>query len=525
MADERPQFYENHLSPLTINTHSLAESLQELRIAVRNGAELIHGNEPIPDKWTVGGMFKHFPGVALAFLRLDYQSAVLADGREPSPDYRQHALQRIPSDFPDIALTPSRLSPAGSFSPIAAVTLRILSVVANANWQTDAKPSLSQKDITCLDDATNLALKNGPLVPHDDRNMGGDEMLYGRAGLLWVLLNVRAHEFDDETQKALSSVLNKIPELLRVIIDAGRQGSKDYIQKNGDQDAHPLMYAWMEGHYCFGAVHGATGILPLLLACKPEELEEHLPVIGKTITALSRFTISSNGHLPMALPPFGSARKSKLVQLCHGSPGILILLATALKNEALTRKYWSPEWDQAIDLATDRVWEEGILSKGGSLCHGISGNGWPWLMLHDAFQYHAQVINSARCDNLDLPHDSSLPEGHLGKKLTPDYFLSRALAFMLHSRETRPYNTAPENTDRDYRMPDDPYSLFEGLAGNVCAWAETCAVLQARLRSAEYCRGTNANSSGLTEDSIFQEATSRTLGFPLIGGNGAHGLL
>ncbi|KAJ6120014.1 hypothetical protein N7523_004294 [Penicillium sp. IBT 18751x] len=509
MADERPQFYENHLSPLTINTHSLSESLQELRAAVRHGAELIHENESIPDKWTVGGMFKHFPGVALAFLRLDYQSAVLADGRKPSPDYRQLALQRIPADFPDIALKPSRLSPAGSFSPIAAVTLRILSVIANANWQTDSRPSLSQEDILCLNDATDLALKNGPLVPHDDRNMGGDEMLYGRAGLLWVLLNVRAHNFDDETQSGLSLLLDKIPQLLRVIIDAGRQGSNDYIQKYGDQDAHPLMYVWMEGHYCFGAVHGASGILPILLACKPEELEEHLPVIGETITALSKFTISSNGHLPMTLPP--SDLRGNL-SLCS-------------YNETLTRKYWSPEWDQAIDLATDRVWEEGILSKGGSLCYGISGNGWPWLMLHDAFRYHAAAINSARCDNLHLPHDSSLPEGHLGNKLTPDYFLSRALAFMLHSRETRPYNTAPANTDRDYRMPDDAYSLFEGLAGNVCAWAETCAVLQARLRSAEYCRGTDGSSSGLTEDSVFQEATSRILGFPLIGGNGAHGLL
>jgi hypothetical protein len=227
----------------------------------------------------------------------------------------------------------------------------------------------------------------------------------------------------------------------------------------------------------------------------------------------------------MTLPPFSYGQKTELVQLCHGSPGILILLATALKNQTLTRKYWSPEWDEAIDLATDRIWEEGILSKGGSLCHGIAGNGWPWLMLHDAFQYHATAVNMARCDNLHLPHGSSLPEGHLGNKLTPDYFLSRALAFMLHSRETRPYNTVPANTDRDYRMPDDPYSLFEGLAGNVCAWADTCAVLQARLRSAEYSRKNDGSSVGLTEDSIFQEAASRTLGFPLIGGNGAHGLL
>jgi hypothetical protein len=248
-------------------------------------------------------------------------------------------------------------------------------------------------------------------------------------------------------------------------------------------------------------------------------------VIGETITALCKFTVASNGHLPMTLPPFSYGQRSELVQLCHGSPGVLILLATALKNETLASKSWSPEWDQAIDLATDRVWEEGILSKGGSLCHGIAGNGWPWLMLHDAFKYHAAAVNSARCANLDLPHGSSLPEGHLGNKLTPDYFLSRALAFMLHSRETRPYNTKPATTDRDYRMPDDPFSLFEGLAGNVCAWAETCAVLQARLRSAEYSQKNGGSSSGLTGDSLFQQATSRTLGFPLIGGNGAHGLL
>lgn len=62
MADERPQFYENHLTPLTINTHSLTESLQELRVAVHNGAESMHKSDPIPGKWNVGGMFKHFPG-------------------------------------------------------------------------------------------------------------------------------------------------------------------------------------------------------------------------------------------------------------------------------------------------------------------------------------------------------------------------------------------------------------------------------------------------------------------------------
>lgn len=189
----------------------------------------------------------------MAFLRLDYQSSVLADDDAPSPNYRQHAFQRIPAEFPDTPLIASRLSPSGSFSPLVAISLRILAAVAKSNWGPCARVSLPREDIDCLHDAVSLALKNGPLVPHDGRNVGGDDILYGRTGLLWLLLNVRVHQFNDETQKALSPVMAMIPDLVSSIVDAGRQGSKDYIEKHGSHDAHPLMYVWLEGHYFFGA--------------------------------------------------------------------------------------------------------------------------------------------------------------------------------------------------------------------------------------------------------------------------------
>jgi hypothetical protein len=136
---------------------------------------------------------------------------------------------------------------------MTAITLRILADLAKRDWQDNAGATISEEDLNCLRDAVQLALKNGPLVTHDGRNMGGDEMLYGRSGLLWLLLNIRAHRFNQETQESLKPVLETIPELIRVIVDAGKEGSKDYIEKNGDKNAHPLMYAWMEGHYCFGA--------------------------------------------------------------------------------------------------------------------------------------------------------------------------------------------------------------------------------------------------------------------------------
>lgn len=228
----------------------------------------------------------------------------------------------------------------------------------------------------------------------------------------------------------------------------------------------------------------------------------------------------------MALPPFSYGQRSELVQLCHGSPGILILLAAALKNGPLVRRFWCPEWDQTIDLATRRIWEEGILTKGGSLCHGVAGNGWPWLLLHDAFEHHSQDIEQARIAYQQRSNGSSLLIEDLSQQLTPGFFLSRALAFLPHARETRPYNSAPATSDRDFRLPDDPYSLFEGLAGNVCAWADTCAVLKARLRKDEFRAEKSCDSSlGLKQDDVFQEATRCILGFPLIGGNGAMGLI
>lgn len=186
-------------------------------------------------------------------MRLDYQSSVLANQKAASSEFREYALQRIPSGLPDMPLLSSRLSPAGSLSPVTAVALHILSAVAESKWGSDAQPSLSPELITCLQDAVNLALKNEAIVPHGEHRMGGDEMLYGRVGLLWLLLNVRAHRFSDETEAALAPVLDMVPQLIRVIIEAGREGSRNYLQKHGEKDAHPLMYAWMEGHYAFGA--------------------------------------------------------------------------------------------------------------------------------------------------------------------------------------------------------------------------------------------------------------------------------
>lgn len=194
-----------------------------------------------------------------------------------------------------------------------------------------------------------------------------------------------------------------------------------------------------------------------------------------------------------------------------------------MKNTELLLNHWTPAWETAARLATERVWDEGLLSKGGSLCHGITGNAWPLLMLHDVFEYSRDVLSRARENYRSRQGHEQGEKDVIPEILNADFFLARALAMILHARETQPYNhdKSPTTASNDYRMPDHPYSLFEGLAGMLCAWAETAAVLRARLRKMEV----GETEGGLAQDEAFKKYTQQQLGFPCLGGNGAVGVL
>ena len=211
----------------------------------------------------------------------------------------------------------------------------------------------------------------------------------------------------------------------------------------------------------------------------------------------------------MAIPEFPSktVRTSPLVQMCHGTPGLLYLLAQARKNDEFFQTYWAPECDEAIRLGSERVWEEGLLSKGGGLFHGIAGNAWPWLALHDAFEN-------------DKNEAVAVSDGIAEKnRISGDYFLSKALAFLLEATKTQPFNTESDK----YRMPDKPYSLYEGLAGTISAWAEACVILVARLRKMDLDKESGGKS--WKEDELLQEHTLHELGFPTLGGMRVTGFL
>lgn len=264
---------------------------------------------------------------------------------------------------------------------------------------------------------------------------------------------------------------------------------------------------------------GILAILLTIISTSPADspTRTYLPQIARTITALSKLCISHKGHLPMAIPelPSNSTRASPLIQICHGTPGLLYLLAHARNNSEFVKRYWAPECDEAIRLGSERVWEEGLLSKGGGLCHGIAGNAWPWLVLHDAFEYGTDAMS------LDREAFAERTGAALGETrgMSGDHFLSRALAFLLQATKTQPFNTDSD----EYRMPDKPYGLYEGLAGTICAWAEACVVLVARLRKMEL--DTQSGERSWKEDESFERHLLHELGFPTLGGTRVTGLL
>eukprot|EP00927_Polykrikos_kofoidii_P031676 TRINITY_DN27199_c0_g1_i1.p1 TRINITY_DN27199_c0_g1~~TRINITY_DN27199_c0_g1_i1.p1 ORF type:complete len:421 (+),score=59.20 TRINITY_DN27199_c0_g1_i1:147-1409(+) len=236
------------------------------------------------------------------------------------------------------------------------------------------------------------------------------EVLYGRCGFLCAVLQVR------ESLGDKSILAEKAAELVEQILSAGRR------------DAHgewPLYYEWHEKCY-FGGAHGIAGILLTLLQL-PEELQsaqggEGLRLVrGTADVLLSRRFRSGN------LPSSEGNSKDRCVHWCHGATGLVPLLVKMAE-------VYNEQRYLMMALETGQiVWRRGLLStKGLGLCHGTPGNGYALLVCYRA----------------------------TGDRL----WLRRAQHFAVF---------AAEYEAQLLPLADRPFSLFEGVAGAVCFWADT----------------------------------------------------
>jgi len=451
-----------------------------------------------------------FTGCILAYIRILQQAPVLKlDSNERivrSTELFFSNQLKIPS-FP-LDLKSGRTSVLGSTALGAILAHSLLG-------------ELKAQDADMLQAAIDQALVLERTSTFRGHEMGVDEVLYGRTGLLWALLQmdeadgegkVRWNEENLSTKKSILNILHvSIPKLCRTIIQAGLDGAADFVKQHGSEDSMPLMWSWIDSFYSLGLMHGITGILSVLLSThltrfEPKLLEEHGEEIAETITELCKISIKHNGQLPMSVPhwPSEETRVSPLVQICHGAPGLLMVLAFAGLNGPFARRFYKSFWVEALHIASRRVWEQGILSKGGGLCHGIAGNAWTLLVLHDAFDHGLIPVECIDACGEEVKRDL-LKDGHL----CGEWFLERAVAMLLECRNTRPF------VDNDkYRWPDSPYSLFEGLAGTVCAWMEAALTVRAKMRKMEL---QNGGITSPTEDKEYWGILQAKLGFPGIG--------
>ncbi|KAJ7832201.1 hypothetical protein B0H13DRAFT_242264 [Mycena leptocephala] len=313
--------------------------------------------------------------------------------------------------------------------------------------------------------ATSMAVSEDRRETDDD---GGCEVLYGRAGLLYALLRLRSvsRRSDINTTdsnsadsvmkiKALSSKA-QLQLLVQSIIHRGQSGAATYaVELAGKLPAPPLMWAWHGKRY-LGAAHGVAGILHILLLCPADVIRPYMESILLTVEWLIGCQ-DVHGNWPTAAPIDDSTSNGEhLVQWCHGASGILLLLCTVLRCATTTSA--APLLGKVIasvQAGAGLVYRHGLLSKGVGLCHGVGGSVFALLAVSD-------VLDPARTKKTKT---SKSNETQLSTE--ENYYLVRAVHLAQLAANHEALTARGEMS-----VPDHPWSLYEGMAGMCCAWAE-----------------------------------------------------
>jgi hypothetical protein len=167
-----------------------------------------------------------------------------------------------------------------------------------------------------------------------------NEWLYGKAGYLYLLRVVKVCFADDVEAKTL--IDDTADEVIEAIMDV------------------PRPWKW-HGKAYVGAVHGSVGIITQIVLTDTS----WAPKLEAELGALLSYQYDS-GNWPSAIPP----GRDRLVQVCHGAPGVIIAL-NSIKQYFPKLK---DKIERAIAKGRECILERGLLTKEPCLCHGISGN-------------------------------------------------------------------------------------------------------------------------------------------------------
>lgn len=172
-----------------------------------------------------------------------------------------------------------------------------------------------------------------------------DELLYGRAGILYLLRLLRFWVPHGST--AIDAVVADVVQQLLARKQPGGGG-------------------WtFVGKRYFGASHGDVGILTQIVLSKPSAAPRLEALLSELLDLQQE-----NGNWPSHDAAVRDGNDRGLVQFCHGAPGFVISLK-AIRHAFPTM---AGRIDNAIQRGESIVWEQGLSKKEPSLCHGIFGN-------------------------------------------------------------------------------------------------------------------------------------------------------
>ncbi|KAM9775270.1 lanC-like protein 2 [Syngnathus typhle] len=240
-----------------------------------------------------------------------------------------------------------------------------------------------------------------------------DELLYGRAGYLYALLYVNKEIGGDTVDEAT------VAKVVGAIIESGKNFSAE-LKKT---ERCPLLYEWHKKQYV-GAAHGLAGIFYMLMQPGARVHPDILSELVRPSIDYIRHKRFRSGNFPSSL----SNESDRLVHWCHGAPGVIHMLIMAYKVFK-EEKYLK----DAVECG-EVIWQRGLLRKGYGICHGTAGNGYAFLSLYKLTQEKKYLYRACK-------------------------FAEWCLGYGTHG----------------CRIPDRPYSLFEGMAGTIHYLSEMAA--------------------------------------------------
>lgn len=247
---------------------------------------------------------------------------------------------------------------------------------------TPASMSSAYEQINLEPDTTKLLEKILELIKLQENQGTPDELLYGRTGGLYAMLLIK----------------QQLPKQ-NVIKDEHITHHINLMLKSGqtmESFGRPLFYSWHGKEY-IGAAHGYAGILYMLLEAHKYLNQDQLKLIREAINFVQSVRYPS-GNYPSSM----GGQTDRLVHWCHGAPGVIHMLIKA---------YQVYKEQLLLDLALncgDVIWKRGLLKKGFSLCHGISGNAYAFLHLYQLTRDRKHLYRAGKFAQFYLEHGHSI---------------------------------------------------------------------------------------------------------------------